>query len=159
MPKKTTVASLLALSISACTLFQGEPDPRWSDYRSWTSVAKGLTGDDTGSLGGVHRGEEGFRNVWVNDTGKQMLLSDGPYIYPVGTVIVKEQFGSKSAWERDTSPDLTVMVKVQEGEGEDTWHYAVGWNGAGPDRFCSDCHEAVEEDDFVFTNGYFLGGE
>lgn len=159
MRRSTLVVALAALTISSCTLFSGEPDPRWSGYRSWTSVVRGLHGDPNDELDGVHEAAEGYRNVWVNDVGKAMLLGDGPYTYPVGTVVVKEQFGDEASWRADTDPTITVMLKVAAGQGPETWHWAVGANGAGPNRFCSKCHDNVEDDDFVFTNGAFLGDD
>lgn len=159
MRTPTILCLLAAAAVSSCTLFQGQPDPRWASYKTWTSVVRGLHGDPEGDLDGVHEAANGYRNVWVNDVGREMLLSDGPYEYPVGTVVVKEQFGSEASWQADRSPQLTVMLKVAAGEGADTWHWAVGTGGAGPDRFCSKCHDNVEEHDFVFTNGAFLGDD
>lgn len=151
------VGSFFAIAISSCTLFSGEPDPRWVDYKSWTSVVRGLHGDPSESLDGVHEGENGYRNVFVNNVGKEMLLGDGPYAYPIGTVVVKEQYSTEAGWQADTSPTVTVMLKVGEGEGADTWNWAVGTGSAGPNGFCSKCHDNVDDDDFVFTNGAFLG--
>ncbi len=159
MRTRLLVVSFVAIAISSCTLFRGEPDPRWSDYRSWTSVVRGLHGDPSESLDGVHEGENGYRNVFVNAVGKDMLLGDGPYSYPVGTVIVKEQYSTESSWQADQAPAVTVMLKVAEGPSADTWNWAMGSNGAGPNGFCSKCHDNVEDDDFVYTNGAFLGGD
>ncbi|HEB54041.1 MAG TPA: hypothetical protein ENI87_12375 [bacterium] len=150
-------AALALVAVSACSIFSGRPDPRWAGYREWTPVIRGLTGDPDEQLDDAHEAAAGYRNVFVNDVGRETMLGDGPYVYPVGTVIVKEQFPDEASWRADTDPTLTVMLKVSAGEGEETWHWATGWNGAAPNRFCANCHDHVEEDDFVFTNGSVLG--
>jgi len=151
------VAAMLA---SGCaSLGKGEPDERWADYASWTKITEGRTGtgDPTGFIGKVHKGRDGYRDVFVNDIGKDTLESDGPYVFPVGTVIVKEQYDNKAAWESQKGAAHTVMVKINDGTGADSWGWAAGYTGkAGASAFCSGCHTIAAKDDFVFTHEKFL---
>ncbi len=155
-----TVAAVLA---SGCaSLIKGEPDERWADYASWTKITQDRTGtgDPTGFIGKVHKGRDGYRDVYVNDVGKDMLTSMGSYAFPVGTVIVKEQFSNKAAWENQKGAEHTIMIKVSEGTGADSWDWAAGYTGkAGDSAFCSGCHTIAAKDDFVFTHEKFLSSE
>lgn len=145
--------------VSACsTLSSREPDARWADYREWRKASEiPSTGDPSGLTSTVHAGAEGYRDVYVNATGESVMLGDGPYVYPVGTVIVKTQFKNKTAWEAQKNPDMTIAVKASEGTGVDTWLWADSYTGtADKNGFCSGCHTAASKDDFIFTNGAFI---
>ncbi len=135
-----------------------DADERWADYRNWTKVTEG--NPSTGAspaLGTVHKGPEGYRDVFVNDVGRAMLIGDGPYDFPEGTVVVKEQYDDKAAWEAGTDPDLTVSVKVGDAKGtpKEDWIWAAGYKDeAGPNEFCSSCHTAavsLNQSDYVFS--------
>ena len=106
----------------------------------------------------MHNGSEGYRDVYVNDIGKETLLGTAPYVFPVGTVIVKEQFKTKAAWEKQSKPGLTVSIKKLAGSGSsDNWEWADSYTGtAGPSAFCSGCHTIAAKDDFAFTTADFL---
>jgi len=44
----------------------------WSDYKSWYKITTETnTGDPTGFLQGKHRGTKAFRDIFINDTGKE----------------------------------------------------------------------------------------
>jgi len=171
MNRPTLRIAALALGttvfISGCATLTApfrDADERWADYKSWKMVNEGVpgTGDPTGFLGNVHMGSEGYRNVYVNAAGSEMLLAEGPYDYPVGTVVVKEQFKNKADWEAGKNAAHTVSVKIADNEGtsKDDWAWADSYKGtAGESAFCSGCHTIAASSDFVFTNGEFLAKE
>jgi len=154
------VVGLAAISVAGCgSLIKGDPDERWVGYKSWTKLTESRTGtgDPTGFLGNVHKGREGYRDVFVNAAGRAMLTGTGPYEFPAGTIIVKEQYSNKAAWEAQKGADLTVMLKIKDGAGADTWNWAAGLTGkAGENNFCSACHAIASKDDYVFTHEKFL---
>lgn len=158
--KKIGLIALTGFTIMACAKI-GTIDERWSDYKSWTMITKDrvITGDPTGTLGGVHEGLQGYREVYVNNVGLEVNQGNAPYRYPVGTVLVKEQYKNKAAWEKKKSPALTIMVKVSDidEEEEENWRFSTGINKkAGKNNFCFDCHAAALNDDIVFTNEDFF---
>ena len=156
------VASLCVIMLAAClTNGSSKADSRWADYKNWTRLTedKALTGDTLRYLGKTHRAPDGYREVYVNDIGLKMVKSDGPYNYPVGTVLVKEQYKSKKAWEAKKNPEHTIMIKVTQSSGpeEKNWMWAAGLGGkAKENRFCSGCHYIAAKNDFVFTNKEFF---
>jgi len=160
---RASAAVLLGGLIAAgCESLPGRTaDERWADYRTWTKVTEGKvgTGDPTKFLGNVHKGPEGYREVYVNDIGAAVLQGNGPYNFPAGTVIVKNQFDNKADWESDTGGAVTVSVKVTASDkiSKDDWIWADSYKGkAGTSAFCSGCHSIAAKDDFAFTNGTFL---
>jgi len=151
----------LSVVIASCSALPNiNADERWADYKNWTKVTEGKTGtgDPTGFIGNVHKGPEGYRDVYVNDIGAAMLAGNGPYNFPAGTVIVKEQFSDKAAWEAGDGA-VTVSVKVTAGDkpAKSDWIWADSYKSkAGTSAFCSGCHSIAAKDDFAFTNGTFL---
>jgi len=152
----------LSVTLISCESLPGRTaDERWADYRNWTKVTEGKvgTGDPTGYIGNVHRGPDGYRDVYVNDIGAAMLAGEGPYNFPAGTVIVKEQYKNQAAWESGKPGDVTVSVKTTSGDtvSKDNWIWAESYKSkAGESQFCSGCHSIAAKDDFAFTNGTFL---
>ena len=158
--KQVGLIALTGCVVMACAKI-GNIDERWSDYSGWTMLTKNrvITGDPTGILGDVHQGPTGYREVYINDAGLAVSQGDAPYRYPIGTVLVKEQYKDKAAWETKNSPDLTIMVKVSDidEEEEEDWRFSTGLNEkAEKNTFCFDCHAAVLGDDIVFTNRKFV---
>ena len=162
---KKTIKQVGLIALTSCMVMScasiGTVDERWSDYSSWTMITKDrvITGDPTGSLGDVHEGLKGYREVYVNDVGLTVNQGDAPYRYPVGTVLVKEQYKDKTGWEKKKSPNLTIMVKVSDidEEEEENWRFSTGLNKkAVKNTFCFDCHAAALNDDIVFTNNDFF---
>lgn len=154
-------AGLLIASCSTLTAPFAEPDARWADFKTWTKVTElePSTGDPTGFLGGLHKGNEGYRDVYVNDIGEETLLGSAPYNFPAGSVIVKEQFANRSDWESGRKPSHAISVKVSASDAvsKDNWIWADSYKGtAGESAFCSGCHSIAAKDDYVFTNGDFL---
>lgn len=152
---------VIALITSACSVLSPkDPDPRWADYKNWTKITEGRTGtgDPTGFIGTVHMGREGYRDVYVNDVGEAAITGSAPYNFPVGTVIVKEQFKNKAAWEAGSKPGVTVSIKKQEGTGSaDNWEWADSYTAtAGESAFCAGCHTIAAATDFVFTHEDFF---
>jgi len=154
-----TVVAIVAF-VSGCATF-GKADSRWADYKGWTKVTEGRvsTGDPTGFIGTVHRGTAGYRDIFVNNIGLATNQGTAPYNYPIGSVVVKEQYKDKAAWEAQKSPDLTIMVKVGNSAtpSASNWAFAAGYTDkAGDNAFCSGCHTIALKDDFVFTNEDFF---
>ena len=154
-------ASAIVASCSTLTTPFRDADPRWADFKSWTKVTElePGTGNPTGFLGGVHMGDAGYRDVFVNDIAKDTLLGSAPYNFPAGSVIVKEQFASKADWEAGRKPAHTISVKVTAGDElrKENWIWADSYKGtAGESAFCSGCHSIAAKDDYAFTNGDFL---
>jgi len=138
-----------------------DPDERWANYKSWTKVTEGKTGtgDPTGYIGNVHKGPEGYRDVYVNAVGEEALTGTAPYNFPAGTVIVKEQFDDQASWESGSKPGLTVSLKVADSDAPASanWIWADSYKGtAGESAFCAGCHTIAQGSDFVFTHGDFL---
>lgn len=160
--KKIYLLILLPLIAVGCAFVSSGPaDPRWVDYKSWTMIhSKPITGDHTGFLGGLHQGKNGLRQVYVNDTGLETSLGEAPYQYPLGTVVVKEQYGSQSAFDSGKTPGLTIMVKVAENSANPAnnwaWSRGYGKEAKVEDAFCSGCHTIALGNDFVFSNAESL---
>lgn len=76
------------------------PNAQWADYKEFTKVTEDdvLTGSDGGPLGTVHQGPTGCRDVFVNDVALAVYQSEGPYKYPAGSVVVKEQYKNEVNW-------------------------------------------------------------
>ena len=142
-----------------------EPDPRWADYKGWTRVNDEPSTGQSPGLGAVHKGAEGYRVVYVNDVGRDTILSagdaDGDYDYPEGTVVVKEQYDDEAAYLAGAAAgevDITVSLKVAETEDRAAnWRWATGYTASADDSaFCSGCHQIPIAKDFVFSNANYL---
>ena len=157
------VVGAAMLAVSGCGALKGDPDPRWAEYKSWHKLTEGrvATGDPTNYIGNVHKGREGYRDVYVNEVGKAALTGSGPYKFPAGTVIVKEQFDDKAAWEAQKGAEVTVSLKISDEVGSAAnWNWAAGYTGtAGKSDFCAGCHTIALKDDFVFTTEDFLSAQ
>ena len=153
---------LLAIVTTGCAgLGGGEADARWADYKSWKKIhAKPITGDHTKFLGGRHQGTKGIRQVYVNAIGLDASLGEAPYKYPIGTVIVKEQYSSQSAFDAGKKPGTTIMVKVAENSPNPAhnwaWSRGYGKEAKVEDGFCSGCHTIALANDYVFSNATSL---
>jgi Cytochrome P460 len=96
-----------------------------------------------------------FFTVYVNDVGREAMVTQKNPTFPVGTVIVKEKLPSK---ESQTPELLTVMIKQKEGfnEASGDWEYAVmdgtgtRLEGRGDLQNCQSCHVAKQGSDYVF---------
>ena len=158
--KQLTAVVAMAAVVAGCASF-GSADERWADYKNWTKITEGRvsTGDPTGFVGTVHAGPKGYRDIFVNSTALATNQGTAPYNYPVGSVIVKEQYKDKAAWEAQKSPDVTVMVKIGSSANPDVsnWAFAAGYTGtAEANAFCAGCHTVAQKEDFVFTNEDFF---
>lgn len=164
--KTVVIAGLSSLLLTGCASVNpfSKADPRWAEFKTWTKVTEGRepTGDPSQFLGAVHQGENGYRDVYVNDIGKAALYADAPNDFPEGTVVVKHQFENKADWESGENGDVTVSIKTADDgtRNKDNWSWASGMKGkAGPSAFCSSCHTvavSVYNSDYVFTTAGFL---
>lgn len=155
-----SISALIYGCVSSAT-YKGDADRRWADFKDWTKVTESqpTSGDPIGFIGNIHKGRTGYRDVYVNDVGLKAIRGTAPYRYPVGTVIVKEQFDDLAAFRAQQPAELAIMVKLKQSSVPDeiTWGWAVGYEGkVKANEFCSSCHSAVEKHDFVFTNADFL---
>jgi len=153
---------MFASVITACsTLGFRQADDRWADYKNWIQITEGrpTVGDPTGYSGTRHFGTEGYKEVYVNDIGSDVLTSNGPYVFPVGTVLVKEQYENRNAWLEQKDSYITVSLKVDNQPNKANWIWADGFTSkAKESTFCLGCHSHAYEDDFVFTTERFLTG-
>lgn len=160
--KKIYSLLLFSLVATACAIGGGgDPDPRWADYKSWTKVnTTPITGDHSNFLGGMHEGTRGVRQVFVNSTGQAAALGGAPYSYPVGTVILKEQYSSQSALDSGRNPGVTIMVKVSDDAANpaENWAWSRGFGRSArvDDGFCSGCHTIAAASDYSFSNAESL---
>jgi len=139
-----------------------ELNPLWDGYTNWYKVTKDTpnTGDPTGFLDGKHKGTKAYRVIYINSVGEATIQKSGNNVYPEGTVLVKEAFKNKGAWEAKKSPQLTVMVKLAAGKSPETgdWGFVMGKGGkvsTGTShwaKFCSKCHVFAQAKDYVFMN-------
>jgi hypothetical protein len=151
-----------SMIVGCSTLGFREPDNRWANYKSWTKITEGrpTIGDPTGYLGTRHLGREGYKDVYVNDIGEAVLTSNGPYLFPVGTVLVKEQYADVNAWLEQKKPGITVSVKVGNESSRSNWNWADGYRSVAKESLlCMGCHSHAYADDFVFTNERFLASQ
>ncbi len=141
------------------------------DYRSWYRITEGNpnTGDPTGFLGGRHKGEKAYREIYINKVGEAINKGTAPYKYPEGTIIVKEEYKTESAWKAQNKPSIKLMVKLKADESPETgdWGFASKLNidklakgKSGKAKFCAGCHVFVAaQGDYVFINSDFLATE
>lgn len=103
-----------------------------------------------------------FRNVYVNDIGKNALLGSKTAAFPVGSVIVREAIPDIGP---RTPNVIDVMVKRPIGFNPKTgdWEFIV-FDGqgnfkkvTGPDNACAKCHLRQAKSDFVFRDGLAAG--
>ncbi|HEX7996854.1 MAG TPA: cytochrome P460 family protein [Pyrinomonadaceae bacterium] len=92
--------------------------------------------------------------VYVNELGRQAMMTELRPQFPVGSVIVKEKL---SADKMDAPELLTVMVKRERGfnPAVGDWEF-MAVNGAGTKidargrlESCQSCHVLMKERDFV----------
>ena len=166
--KVAIIAGVSSTVLAGCASVNpfSKPDERWADFESWTKITEGHgepTGDPSNLLGPVHKGENGYRDVYVNDIGKDVLMGEPPYNFPEGTVVVKHQFDNKADWEAGKNGEVTVSLKSADNgqRSKDNWTWAAGYKSkAGPSDFCANCHTAaispLFDSDYVFTTADFF---
>ncbi len=137
----------------------------WADYKDWHKITKEPnTGDPTGFLDKKHGGNGAFRDVYVNAAGKDAYLAK-KFPLPEGTVIVKEAFKNKKAYDAQKKPELTIMVKLSASEGSadsGNWQWVMGASGKqtgiGMDtkwgKFCASCHAFGAGADYTFMSTF-----
>ncbi len=131
----------------------------FSGYSSWTKVnSKTITGDMFGVLGGAHERAKGFREIFVNSTGKPVEFGEAPYPFPAGTIIVKESYKNNNG-KKGALSNLTVMVKREKGYSEKygDWEFILAnadgkIKTQGPLRSCITCHSKSKGKDYTFFN-------
>jgi hypothetical protein len=160
---KPALALSVAVLFTACASndYSKITNNNWKNFKSWTKVTslKPETGDTTGFIGDVHKGSKGYRDVFVNSIGEKTLLGSAPYIFPKGTVIVKEQFDDLAAYEKQVATDITIMVKIKDSDAlsPENWGFAESQDAeVKANNFCSSCHSIATNDDFIFTTGDYI---
>lgn len=136
----------------------------WKDYKSWTKITKEPnTGDPTGFLSKKHGGVKAYRDIFVNPIGADAYINK-QFPLPEGTIVIKEAFKNKDAWEAQSKPEFTVMVKLATGSNPDTgdWKWFMGdsgsekMSGTGMDtkwgKFCASCHVYGQQADYTFMS-------
>lgn len=98
-----------------------------------------------------------FFIVYVNEIGRQAMMSQAKPMFPEGSIIVKEKLLAKDS----PAPELlTVMVKREKGfnQGSGDWEYMVvngertKIEGRGKLENCQSCHLLKSETDYVFRS-------
>jgi len=151
-------------AVTAENTILGNP---WDGYTDWYKITKDApnTGDPTGFIEkNRHGGVEGYREIYINDIGKEVNLGSAPYKYSEGTIVVKETYKNKVAWEKKGKLVLTVMIKQADGTSPETgdWGYVMGAKGklsTGTSKwakFCTKCHVFAASKDYVFMNADFM---
>ncbi len=141
----------------------------WDGYDKWYHLTEGrpITGDPTGYLGSKE-GEKGYREVYVNAVGEAVSKGKAPYVYPEGTILLREVYSDKSAWETKKTPALLISMKLRKGSAPESkdWEYVLIPPGEAEQRgkgdsktaqFCTTCHlNAGVSNDWHFTNASFF---
>ena len=140
-----------------------------TQYRTWYRITnlEPNTGDITGGfLGRVHKGKSGYREIYINSIGEATNKGTAPYNYPVGTILVKEEYKNKESWEAKENPKIKVMKKLKPGASPESqdWGYASKLTTekmqvGSKTNFCAGCHLASPDGDSVFVNSDLLSSE
>lgn len=165
--KLSLFVSFVLLSACMSTAPPLGPDASaWADYLSWYKVTpEATTGDPTGFLRNVHEGTNAFRQIYVNTTGEAVNRGSEGFPYPEGTILVKESFNNAAALASRANAELTLMIKLAQGQSPETgdWEYIQGVEGArrgtgdsGLGEFCRDCHLYAAATDYNFINSVFF---
>ncbi|MEM5947026.1 cytochrome P460 family protein [Spirochaetia bacterium 38H-sp] len=116
------------------------------DYRSWkrtTNIELDYPIPGHGSA---------YRRIYINPTGENVKIEKKgnweSYIYPEGTVIVKEIFNKKPAGE-EKADILTAMIKApNDPNSKNGWVWIMQRGNTATiitDPFCVTCHENANE--------------
>lgn len=146
MKKLCIMLTVSALSMSSCVKRDSQEALVPADYTSWASTVEGpLSYEIPGHTLAI-------RKIYINRSGTTVVPvnRDGRilYDYPIGTVILKENYSS----EESESPDnLTVMVKNPShpaSRGGWVWvskDVSSGEERLFSDEFCFTCHQNANE--------------
>lgn len=98
-----------------------------------------------------------YFTVYVNEIGRQAMMSEIKPAFPEGSIIVKEKLLAADS----ASPELlTVMVKREKGFNQESgdWEYMVvdgeqtKIEGRGKLANCQSCHALQSKTDYVFRS-------
>ena len=135
----------------------------FADYKKWTLVNPvPLPMEPAAAIDCFHvigREENSphlhkYISVYVNDAGRDAMMTQKTPRFPVGSMVVKEKFGSKTS----TTPEiLTAMVKREQGYNtvSGDWEFVVLSGAAdaiierGKLATCQTCHLSYRHSDFV----------
>jgi hypothetical protein len=151
------------------TVAAGVPDLKdIRDYKTWTRVhatplllptpldalcRMPTPTDRVETFANPHRRK--YFTVYVNEIGRQAMMSELKPAFPVGSIIVKEKLIAQDS----ASPELlTVMVKREKGFNRESgdWEYLVvdgertKIEGRGKLANCQSCHALKTDTDYVF---------
>ena len=135
---------------------------RFSDYKKWKLVnpVPALM-DPVASTAcfyvGAHQSPHAnkYVSVYVNEVGREAMLTQQKPRFPVGSIIVKEKLGTTNI---STAPELlTAMVKREPGYDPNNgdWEYLT-LNGAATEvmtsgklKDCQSCHSSYKHTDYI----------
>ena len=153
------------------TVAAGVPDLKdIRDYKTWTRVhatplllpapldalCRMPTPKDSVETS-VNPHRKKYFTVYVNELGRQAMMSELKPTFPIGSIIVKEKLLAIDS----ASPEmLTVMVKREKGFNRESgdWEYMVvngeqtEIEGRGNLANCRSCHAIKSETDYVFRS-------
>ena len=165
--RKVILITVLIMGAFSLSAFYDGGAVEWDGYKGWYQITKGRvnTGDPTGFLDGKHSGTKAYREIYINKAGEAINKGQGDFPYPEGTIIVKEAYGNKKKWEKNTKPVITVMIKRSKDSAPDTgdWEFFMGANGKKKGmgmktkwgKFCGSCHVMAAATDYNFMNAKF----
>ena len=174
-----TIFLLVLAGSAAVYLFRGDAFPgeervsasvkEIEGYKNWTKVnsipqhmpaeVSRLCGESRRTIASnsVHgdRSEEKYFTVYVNDTGREAMLTRKVPQFPEGSIIIKEKLTDRSS---KTPELLTVMIKQKKGSNPETgdWEYMVTdgtgttVQGRGFLENCQACHIGQKGTDYIF---------
>jgi len=177
LPIVLVLGSLCSLGLAAISYHRSPPQPavesgeakrdplvaKFSDYRKWILVnpvpelmelaaaidCVRIPGRDESS---PHLNK--YISVYVNETGRDAMMTQRTPRFPPGSLIVKEKLSSKTSTEPEI---LTAMVKHEQGYNPESgdWEYLVLNGNAsaileqGKLARCQSCHLAYRSSDFI----------
>jgi hypothetical protein len=182
------ISGLLLALVSACAIVDAGNDDSISGYRSWTKVnaspiylepyVSKLCVPTPPKWSEQSPHVPRYFTVYVNDIGKEAMLSTEKPQFPVGSIIVKEKVApamslrdanyntektTPAAFEKPellTVPELlSVMIKREKGFNAECgdWEFRTAkadgtYNKGETIDHCISCHAAEPEGDFTFRS-------
>lgn len=176
------IPGLLLALIAACVVVEADKDDAISSYRTWTKVNDSpiylepyismLCVPTPPKWSAKNPHVPKYFTVYVNDIGKEAMLSKENLKFPVGSIIVKEKVAPTMSLKdanndtKETTPAsfdkpelLTVMIKRDKGFNPECgdWEFRTA-NADGTYHVgkkvdhCISCHVSKPDNDFTFRS-------